>query len=182
VTVGAPFAPLMTRRMTSDGELGETGLVPRRYDEDTKVMFRDRRRVTVFLDDDFVRLPSGERRPRPSGVQDSASQFVQLAWMFGLDPALLATGRTIELPLALPRHVSPWVYEVVGPDELNTVFGTLPVQHLKPRRVVRRSSDLEAEIWVAPTLRYLPVRIRIRQDDENWIDLRIARRPELATE
>ena len=34
-------------------------------------------------------------------------------------------------------------------------------------------------MWFAPQLRYLPVRIRIQQDAENYIDLLIAKRPEL---
>ncbi len=54
VTVGLPVAPLLTRRMSSDGELTDQGLVPQRYDEDTKVMFRDRRRV-----DDALRAGCG---------------------------------------------------------------------------------------------------------------------------
>jgi hypothetical protein len=180
VTVGAPFAPLVTRRMSSDGTLGPAGLTPGRYDEDTKAMFRDRRRLTIHLDEAFVRLPNGERRPRPDGVQDSASQFVQLAWRFARDPSLLATGRTVEVPLALPRRVSLWTYEVLGEEEVHTGFGPLATVHLKPRAGSRRGGDLEAELWVAPSLRYLPVRIRIRQDDENWLDLLLARKPELA--
>jgi hypothetical protein len=180
VTVGAPFAPLVTRRMSSDGTLGPAGLTPSRYDEDTKAMFRERRRLTIHFDASVVRLPNGERRPRPEGVQDSASQFVQLAWRFGLDPALLAPGRTVDLPLALPRRVAVWTYEVLGEEEVFTGFGPMPTVHLRPRAGSRRGGDLEAELWVAPTLRYLPVRIRIRQDDENWLDLLLARKPELA--
>ena len=39
---------------------------------------------------------------------------------------------------------------------------------------------LRAEIWFAPQLRYLPVRIRIEQDAETYVDLVLARRPEIA--
>ena len=45
---------------------------------------------------------------------------------------------------------------------------------------MQKSGDLVAEIWFAPALRYLPVRIRIEQDPQTFIDLVIARRPELA--
>jgi hypothetical protein len=41
--------------------------------------------------------------------------------------------------------------------------------HLKPRRVARKGSDLTAEIWFAPSLAYLPVRIRIQQDANTFI-------------
>ena len=40
VVIGPSFAPLISRRMTSDGELGEQGLVPRRYDEATRADVR----------------------------------------------------------------------------------------------------------------------------------------------
>lgn len=178
VTVGLALAPLMTRRMSSEGEVGEAGLRPQRYDEDTRLMFREPRQATVWLDDLQVRLASGELRPRPPEVQDSASQFVQLAWMLARQPELLRTGTLIELPLALPRHVSAWSYEVVGDDVVYTSFGALPVVRLQPRRGGRRG-DLSVELWLAPTLRYLPVRLRIRQDEATWIELTIARRPEL---
>jgi hypothetical protein len=180
VTVGPSFAPLITRRMSSDGELTAQGLSPRRYDEDTKVMFRERRRVTMLFEPDAVVMPGGERRERWPGIQDTASQFVQLAYQFTTQPELLRVGRTVEVPLALPRNVDRWVYEVLDEELLNTPFGPVPSFHLKPRRVTRPGGDLVAEIWFAPELRYLPVRIRIQQDANTFIDLMISRKPELA--
>ena len=43
-----------------------------------------------------------------------------------------------------------------------------------------KGGDLSAEVWFAPRYRYLPVRIRIQQDAQTFIDLVLARRPELA--
>jgi hypothetical protein len=97
-----------------------------------------------------------------------------------LQPDLLTPGRAIEVPLALPRSVDRWVYDVVGPETLYTPFGAVDAVHLKPRRVSRPGGDLTAEIWFAPALAYLPARIRIRQDAETWIDLMIERKPQLA--
>lgn len=180
VTIGAAFAPLITRRMSSDGELGADGLVPQRYDEDTKVMFRERRRVTMRFEPDRVVLADGRERERPPGVQDSASQFVQLAWMFTLRPELLRSGSTVEVALALPRNVDRWVFDVLGEETLHTPFGAVASFHLKPRRSSRPGGDLTAEIWFAPQLRYLPARIRIEQDPQTFIDLLLSRKPELA--
>ena len=36
------------------------------------------------------------------------------------------------------------------------------------------------ELWIAPELRYLPVRIRIEQDPATFIDLMISGKPEMA--
>lgn len=180
VTVGLPIAPLLTRRMTSDGELGPEGLVPQRYDEDTKVAFRDRRRVTMRFEPDAVVMGDGRRLPRPAGVQDTASQFVQLAWFFTLHPERLRAGGQVEIPLALPRSLDRWVFDVLQEETLYLPFGSAQAFHVKPRRVSRPGGELIAEMWFAPQLRYLPARIRIQQDEQTFIDLQLSRKPELA--
>ncbi len=178
--IGPAFAPLISRRVSSDGEITPEGLSPRRYDEETKAVLRDTRRLTIFLDPDRIRLPSGRELPRPPGVQDSASQFVHLTWLFTTQPQRLAPGQSIEIPLALLRQVEPWIYDVVGTETLFTTAGAVETVHVKPRREPRPGSDLTAEMWVAPSLQYLPVRILIRQDAETFIDLLIDRLPEQA--
>jgi len=180
VTVGLPFAPLFTRRMTSDGRLTPEGLVPQRYDEESKVMGRDPRRATILFEPDAVVLADGRRRERWPGVQDAASQFVQLTYLFTLQPSLLTPGNVIDVPLALPRNVDRWVYDVLGQETLYTPIGAVDTFHLQPRRVAKPGGDLTAEIWFAPSLAYLPARIRIRQDAETFIDLVIRRKPQLA--
>ena len=179
--VGPEFAPIISRRMSSEGDLTADGLAPQRYDEDTQIMFRERRRVTVKFEADGVVLANGERRERWRGVQDTASQFVQLTYLFTLRPELLKVGGTVEVPLALPRSMDRWIYDIVDESVIQTSFGPLPAFHLKPRRVRPRSSELSAEIWFSPQLRYLPVRIRIEQDPQTYVDLVIARKPELAS-
>jgi hypothetical protein len=172
VTVGPSFAPLITRRMTSDGDLGEAGLVPRRYDELTKVAFQSPRQATVQFTPGTVTLANGTVREALPGVQDATSQFVQLTWLFTTQPERLRVGETIELPLALPRRMDHWLYDVVGQDTLHTPVGALEVFHLKPRRAGQRPrGELAAEMWFAPSLQYLPVRIRIQQDADNFVDL-----------
>ncbi len=178
--IGPSFAPLISRRVSSDGEITPEGLSPRRYDEETKAVLRDTRRLTIFLDPDRIRLPNGRELPRPPGVQDSASQFVHLTWLFTTQPQRLVPGQSIELPLALARQVEPWTYDVVGTETLATTAGAVDTVHVKPRREPRPGGDLTVEMWVAPSLQYLPVRILIRQDAETFIDLLIDRLPEQA--
>lgn len=170
---------LFNRRVSSEGEITPEGLQPKRYDEETKVVLRDARRITVWLDGDRVRLADGSESPRPAGVQDSASQFVQMTWLFTMRPALLEKGRTVEIPLALPRRVEPWVYEVLETETLHTPAGPVEAVHVKPRRE-GKSNDLTPEMWVAPSLQYLPVRLLIRQDAQTYIDLLLDRLPQQA--
>lgn len=177
VWIGAQAAPLVGRRMTSDGELGEQGLSPRRYDEETRALFRELRRRTIVFEGDRVLLPNGKRPEQQPGMQDAASQFVQLTWLFTTQPQLLRVGQRIELPLALPTNVDRWSYEVVEQVELDTPFGRVPTFHLRPRRELRPNRDLVADAWFAPTLQYLPVRLLIRQDEATYIDMMIDRLP-----
>ena len=178
VRVGADFAPLLSRRMSSDGLLTEAGLKPQRYDEETKVLLREVRRQTIFFEAERIVLPRGGVQPPVAGVQDTASQFVQLSWMFTLQPQLLRAGQTVEVPLALARRVDRWVYDVVGEEVLDLPVGPVKAWYLKPRLQSKTSSDLSVETWFAPSLQYLPVRIRIRQDEASFIDLTLERLPQ----
>jgi hypothetical protein len=177
VRVGPPFAPFMVRRMSSDGELTGDGLAPRRYDEETRVGFGAPRQVTIRFEPDVVVLPNGRQRERWPGVQDAASQFVHLTWLFTTRPQRLEPGHSVDVPLALPRSMDHWRYDILAAEDLRVPFGTLPVRHLKPRRVAQPGGDLVVEAWFAPTLLYLPVRIKIHQDAETYIDLLIDRPP-----
>ena len=79
----------------------------------------------------------------------------------------------------MPNRVGLWTYDVLGEETLHTRFGPLPAIHLKPREGRQKPGDLSAEIWFAPQLGYLPVRIRIEQDAGTFIDVMIAKPPEM---
>lgn len=179
VQVGPSFAPLATRRMSSEGEITPDGLLPRRYEQETRLAFGDPYRATLRFEGGRVWLANGTPVDHPPGVQDTASQFVQLAYLFDREPQRLRVGATVEVLLAMPRNVSVWVYDVVEEELLYTPFGEVPSYHLKPRREPRAGGDLVTELWIAPQLRHLPIRFVIRQDAENFVDLMLDRRPEL---
>jgi hypothetical protein len=180
VEIGPFFAPLMSRTALSAGEITEAGLRPRRYVEDTRVAFAAPRRREIRFDEAGVELADGRKVPRPEGTQDSASQFVQLTWMFTLNPQRLQPGQVLVMPLALPHRVEPWLYDVVTQEVLHTPFGAVDAVHVKPRRPPRPGFEMTAEMWIAPSLQYLPVRILIHQDAESWIDLLVQRLPQQA--
>ncbi len=179
VSVGPSFAPLLSRRMSSDGLVGPDGLTPLRYDEETHVALRSPRGLAVHFEGPVVRLANGGVVPRPTGVQDTASQFVQLTWLFTTQPERLRPGQSVDLMLALPRRVELWTYDVQGDEVLNTPAGVIDTVHVRPRRPAR-AGDLTAEVWIAPSLQFLPVRIVIRQDAETFVDLLLNRLPQQA--
>ena len=182
VHIDVSLGPLISRRMSSQGELVGDRLLPSRYDEETRVLLREPRRSTILFNADEVVLANGERRERTPGVQDSASQFIQLAATFTTQPELLRAGNAMEVLLALRHRIGTWTYDVLGTEDVATPFGPVATWHLKPRNIVSRGTELSAEVWIAPQLRYLPVRMRIRQDEQTYADLVIARRPEIAAQ
>lgn len=181
VRIGPSFAPMAQRRMTSDGRITPAGLAPSRYDEETQYGFGRAHRASVRFERDATVLTTGRRVPAWAGVQDAASQLVQLAFLFSTQPGLLQAGGRVELPLALPRRADLWAYDVVGEETLTTPLGELPTWHLRPRRAAD-ASTLSIETWFAPTLQHLPVRIIVRQSAETWLDLRLDRWPQQAAD
>ncbi|WP_046114711.1 DUF3108 domain-containing protein [Aquincola tertiaricarbonis] len=180
VVVGPSFAPLVARRMTSEGAVTPGGLVPQAYEEVTSTLFGKPRRRGLRFEPDRIVLDKGTAEPWP-GVQDTASQFVQLTWLFTTQPQLLRVGQALEFPLALPRRIDRWHYDVVAEETLYTRVGELRTFHVKPRRESTRPGELTAELWFAPTLQYLPVRILIRHEGDTYVDLMLDA-PPLQTE
>ena len=183
--IGPEFAPLVSRRMSSDGQLSARGIAPQRYDEVTRTLMRAPRQATVrFLAQPDggteVQLADGSKHLAAQGVQDASSQFVQLTWLFLTGREALAPGRIVELPLALPRKLYAWRYQVIGEELLETPMGTLNTWHLQPLlQSDEKLRDLKAEVWLAPTLQYLPVRLRVSQDEQTFIDLSLRAAPRM---
>lgn len=169
--------PLFGRRILSDGLVGPEGLSPRRYDQDTEVLLRDTVRDTLLLEPDTVLLANGQRTRNLPGVQDTASQFVQMTWLFTTQPERLQVGSAVEFPLALPRRVVPWRYEVTEQVPIRLPFGETMTFHLQPAPGLTRPGELAVETWVAPTLQYLPVRIVVRQNSESYLELNLKSAP-----
>jgi hypothetical protein len=177
VAIGPRLAPLATRRMSSEGRITDRGLVPRRYQQVTQqIIGRTRTQVVAFEDSEIV-LERGNRIPQQAGVQDTASQFIQMIYLFTAQPALREAGRSIEFPLALAHRVDRWTYDVGASESLATPVGQVDAFHVKPRRVAAPNT-LSIEVWYAPRLQLLPVRIFIRQDEQTWVDLLLEKAPE----
>jgi len=177
--VGLESAPLMSVQLASDGRLGPDGIEPRRYDETKRLLFAAPYQATLHFEPGRVQLADGHVEPVLAGAQDAASQFVHLTWLCLTGRRTLAPGVAIDVPLVLPRRVYAWRYEVVGAEPLDTRYGRLDTWHLRPARgdAAMQTGDLVAEVWLAPALQYLPVRIRVRQNGGNYADMLIKSAP-----
>lgn len=156
--------------LTSQGRIRATGLQPEAYEE--KLPNGSRRKVTLDAQD--VVLNDGKRiaKPQLNAVQDTASQFVELGQRFSTGRARLVPGEVINVWLARPGGLDEWTYDV-GPAE--TVYlptlGAVQAYSLTPRPIANKRGTITAQMWVAPSLQNLPVRIKITLNSETHVDL-----------
>lgn len=156
--------------LTSQGELAGAHLVPRVYEEQR----RNRRRL-VRMPDEAVVLADGRQVERPVQVQDTASQFIELGQRLARSVPPARVGQTLQLPLARPGGVDVWSYDIVAEEIVNLPkAGEVSALRLRPRRPgPAADNSVTAEIWFAPRLQYLPVRILLTLGTEARIDLRV---------
>lgn len=153
--------------LTSQGEVGAQTLHPRAYEE-----VRNRKsRGLLRMGEVEVTLPNGKVLPRPPLVQDTASQFVDLSHRFasGLEP--LEVGRAVSFWMARPGAVDLWTYDIVDKEVLATGLGDVEAFHLRPRPLANPRGNITVEMWFAPALQYLPVRVKVNMGEEAHVDL-----------
>ncbi|MBG9389470.1 DUF3108 domain-containing protein [Caenimonas aquaedulcis] len=153
--------------LTSQGEVTAQGLYPRIYEE-----VRGSSPRSARLGEDTIVLNDGRTMPRPPGAQDTASQFVELSHRFASGAEPLQVGRSVGVWLARPGGVDLWTYDVVERETLRTPgLGNIEAFHLKPRPLANPRGNITAEMWFAPSLQYLPVRIKVTMGEETFVDL-----------
>lgn len=165
------LALVLNVKLVSQGTLAPDGLRPEVYQESFLT-----RNTRVTIDAQHVRLNDGRLLAKPEGVQDTASQFVELSHRFstGRDP--LVVGGVVPLWLARPRGLDLWTYDVVALDTLETPeLGMVQAFHLKPRPIANPRGSTVADLWFAPSLQYLPVRVMVTLGDGNFVDLMVER-------
>ena len=161
---------LASLALTSQGDATPTGLMPRAYEETRRSGPR-----VVRLGAETITFNDGRKAPRPPGVQDTASQFVELAHRFATGREVAEVGRSVSLWMARPGAVDLWTYDIVGKDLLQSPeFGAFEAFHLKPRPIANPRGNITAEMWFAPTLQYLPARIRVNMGDAH-VDLMVVK-------
>ncbi|MGI9133218.1 MAG: DUF3108 domain-containing protein [Rhodoferax sp.] len=167
VQVDMRLALLLTLGMTSQGEFSPSGLLPRLYEE--RFLGSVRR---IRMDGVAVVFHDGGALRQPEGLQDTASQFVELTQRFASGRQALEVGTPVSLWLARPNGMNLWTYDVVALDTLQLPqLGVVAAFHLQPRPVANPRGVITADMWFAPSLQYLPVRIRVDLGEGNFVDL-----------
>ena len=164
-----------SRVQTSEGSIGPAGLEPERFGDKAR-----RGEQATHFDRANQRIVFSSNAPEvhlPPGAQDRLGVFLQLASQLAGDPSRYPPGTAIAIPTAGPRDLGDWTFVVDGPETLDLPIGTQAT--VKLDRTPRKEFDTRVEVWFAPALGYLPVRMRITQQSGDFIDqvLKSAERP-----
>jgi hypothetical protein len=113
--------------------------------------------------------------PLLPGAQDQLSATLQLAGLLSAQPNL-PTGHVLNLPVSSTGYSEVWHFEI-GP--LKTL--TLPAGEIEARlltRGPRKAQGKTVQLWLAPSLGYLPVRMRLSEHDGDFLDQLLSEMPE----
>ena len=177
-SVGPSFAPLGSWRLSSEGEIRPEGLHPQRYENVNRLLVRGARSKVIELGDEQVKLPDGKLQARTAGLQDPASFMIQVAFQFILDPNKARPGSSFEMTVLTLRKPEPLVFDVIEEVELDTPMGRIPTLHVRPRKAIVDDGALPANVWFAPGLQYLPVRIAMKMKDDVWLEMNLSKAPQ----
>lgn len=155
-----------SRTRTSSGQITGRGLEPTRFSDKWR-----KRDLAAHFERDKDRVSFSANTPAAPllpDAQDQLSVLVQVASMVAGDPGRYAPGSTITLPVIGPRDADTWIFTLHGEERLYLPLGeTLTV---KLTRNPRREFDQKVEAWLAPSLAYMPVRLRITQPNGDFVD------------
>ena len=159
---------LGVRTQTSVGEVSALGLLPQRFGD------KSRSEQAAHFDYAQGRATFSANTPPAAiapGAQDRLSIFIQLGALLAAAPERYPVGTHIRMATVSARAADVWSFSVEGPETLELPVGT--VQALKLQRLPRQDYDQKAELWLSPSLGYLPARIRITQTNGDMVDLRL---------
>ncbi len=169
-------AGLYELRMTSQGRVSPQGLLPESFEEYSKRILASPRIRPLKLEDNELILEGNRRVSRPAddpnGVQDAVSQFIDIGHRFEQGRAKLQAGQTLRIWLGRPGGLDEWIYDIGEAETMNLPrIGPVAVHELKPRPLAKPRGTITMSFWLAPSLQYLPAKIRIQLNSEAYAEL-----------
>jgi len=156
---------LGSRVQTSTGTLGHEGLMPTRFSD------KSRSEVAAHFQRDKNIISFSANTPDIAllkGAQDRLSVVLQLGALLGGDPDRFPPGTMLSVQTVSQREAEMWQFVVEKSERLDMPYGE--VNALKLSRNPRREFDQRIELWLAPSLGYLPARLRITNANGDFVD------------
>ena len=156
---------LGSRTQTSKGTLGPEGLMPTRFGDKNRSEL-----AAHFQRDKGVISFSANSPDAPllKGAQDRLSVVMQISSLLAGDPTRFPLGTMLSFQTVSQREAEIWHFLVEKEELLQLPFGE--INAIKLNRKPRREFDQQIELWFAPTLSYLPVRLRITNANGDFVD------------
>ena len=165
---------LGSRSQTSQGTLGAEGLMPQRfgdkYRSEVASHFQRDKGVISFS-------TNAPEVPLLKGAQDRLSVVMQIAALLSAEPERYPVGTMLSFQTAATRDAEVWLFLVEKFENLQLPYGDVPT--IKINRKPRKEFDQTIELWFAPSIDYLPVRLRVTNANGDFVDqqLRKVERP-----
>ena len=157
---------LGSKVQTSKGAITPRGLEPLRFGE------KVRSEVAAHFEREKGKVSFSANTPDVPLLplaQDQVSIFVQLAAMFAADGKAFAPGAKLVFQTVGARGTEDWEFVVAPPERLQLQGKEWLAYKLV--REHRADYDTRAELWLAPALDGMPLRIRLMQTSGDEIDM-----------
>lgn len=150
---------------TSTGRVDATGVAPDRFSETKRSQV-----ASHFVRDEgkVVFSNNSPTVPLLPGAQDRLSVTLQLGALLA-DTERYPEGSRISIQTVGPKEAGIWTFVVEGNEHITTPAGEFDVRRLS--RTPRDDRDYKLELWLAPSLGWLPARMRQTMQDGDVIDL-----------
>lgn len=144
-------------RMTSEGEIGPSGLRPAKFER-----VRNGKTSSAIFDWNAARVTTAENgsageEPLAPGTQDRLSAIYQ--FMFAPP-----RGATIQMPMTSGKKPVDYMFERGKRERITTAAGSFNTVKLTRKRLNAGGDDEGVELWLVPSRNHLPVRIKLRED------------------
>lgn len=162
---------LGSRSQTSEGRITDRGLEPSRFNDKA----RKEQSAQLAFDQNLARFSTGAPdAPIAPGAQDRLSVFLQLSALLAAAPQRYPAGTQISFITVSARRADRWTFRVGETETLDLPSGS--TQALRLDKIAAAGDDQQASLWLAPSMQYLPVRIRLAQDNGDFADLQLKSR------
>ena len=154
----------------SIGQLGADGLQPGRFSD--KRGMRSEKAAHFQRDTGQITF-SGRQTSTAlqSGAQDRLSMLLQLAAMAAGSADQLAQAGQIAFQVSNTEEADTWVFLVQATEQTEVPAGQTLALHVV--RNPRKEFDSRLELWLAPSLGYLPARILQTEANGNTLELQL---------
>ncbi len=169
LSVSMPVPFVGPFRYRSQGRIDGFGIAPDRYveqrgkrPEDIAIFNRDTKEIV------FTRTPNG--LALPDGAQDRFSMLMQLAGLVRAEPDAYRPGVTRQFFVVDNNSGETWPITVIGDENVRTRAGFVATRHFM--RLPRRAGDVRRiDMWLAPSLGWLPARLVQTEPNGSQIEL-----------